>query len=108
MHLLLLYVDRIAQPLGLRFKDRGSALGVRNVVWETNVSKDVEASDDFGQAVSFPRVQLLAAHVMDVKQDLDAQGEIAVIQQGANMRAQERLQTLANFAGGRPGLVRPS
>lgn len=108
MHILLLYVDRVAQPFGLRFKERGPALGARNVVYETPLNDDVEVIDDHGQLVMFPRVQLLVAHVMDVKQDLDAQGEIAVIQQGANMKAQERMQTMTNFSGGRPGLVRPS
>lgn len=107
MNILLLYVDRVATPFGLRFNNRGHGLGSRNTVWETKANEDVEVSDDFGQTVSFPRVQLLAAQVMDVKQDLDAQGEIAVLQQTANMKAQERIQTLASFAQ-RPGLVRPS
>ena len=53
----------------------------------------LDLADDYGQHVSIPSVRLIVPQVIDVAQDLAAQGEMALLQQRAQMRAQQSVQS---------------
>lgn len=89
MQMLLIHVKDMANPLGLRFKEREDASKAQALLLSA-LGKDaaVIVNDDFGQSVTVISEAILAISIIDVEQDLEAQGKVALIQQKKNAELQ--------------------
>jgi hypothetical protein len=89
MHILMLHVEGLPNPLGLRYQNADKALATLEGLRNAQAGTTVDLVDDYGQHVSVPRARLIVPQVFDLARDLDAKSDIAVIE----ARAQQRLQT---------------
>ncbi len=88
MFILMLHVDGIATPFGLRFREAPMEM-LKEIRERVLGAHTLDLSDDYGQHISVPSVRLLVPQVIDVAKDMAAQGEMALLQQ----RAQARMQS---------------
>ena len=97
MHIVLIHIEGLSNPVALRFDDREraeatSALG--------------PVTDDYGQSVTVAPEHVRAVCVMDVERDLEAQMEMQRIQARANSRF--AADPAMSLHAARGGLIRPS
>ena len=98
MFILLIHVADLAQPFGLRFKERETALGRgREIIGLADSRsgsgmKRIEVEDDFGQFVTFRDIEVRYVSVVDVEHDAEGQMQSQIMQQRANCELQEMLQ----------------
>jgi hypothetical protein len=92
MLILLVYIEGIPNPFGLRYKSRERAEREQAEITRPITAADsrpINVTDEFGQSImGVSRHRLVAAHLMDVDRDLEAQAELALAQARANARTQ--------------------
>src|SRR5262249_54924903 len=88
MFMLLIHVEGVPNPFGLRFKTR-EALPSMEFPGPVQV-----VTDDYGQSVIVGHPdKIIAIQLMDIAQDMDAQIEIAEMRDGKNQAYARRAQT---------------
>lgn len=120
MHIIMLYVDGIAQPFGLRFKDEEKARGIYDGIITTPANNatgqanEIDVTDDYGQRVAVRRSLIKVPHFMPVVGDLEAQGDVQILSARENARLQTKakndqvLQLHQGNAQASGQLIRPS
>jgi hypothetical protein len=123
MFIVMLYVDGIANPFGMRFKDSEKALEVWKLISNLPINDPtsgkanrVFVEDDYGQRVQCSRQQVKATHFMPVVSDLEAQADVQLLATQENARLQARAQrdptlmlhSAAAQLGGSGRLIRPA
>jgi len=112
MFIILLYVDGIGQPFGLRFKDEAKAREIFAGIDCALAGDAVDVTDAYDQRVCVRRSLIKVIHFMPVENDLEAQGDIQVLSARQNAKLQSKVNNdpvmaLHNGAGGRGQLIRP-
>lgn len=118
MHIIMLYIDGIAQPFGLRFKDGDKARGIYDGIVATPANNaagqanEIDVTDDYGQRVAIRRALIKVPHFMAIAGDLEAQGDIQILSARENARLQTKAQSdqvlQLHQANARPGqIIRP-
>ena len=104
MYMIILHVDGVASPFALRWLDQAKAGSAWADVLGADWADTVRLEDEFGQVVTLTKSMIRVPQFMDVARDLEAQGQLAVMQNRAQQAAQARAGALV--AANHPGLVR--
>lgn len=126
MFIVMLYVDGITNPFGMRFREAEKALEVWTLISNLPINDPtsgkanrVFVEDDYGQRVQFFRQLVKATHLMPVVSDLEAQADVQLLATQENARLQARAQrdptlllhansSAAAQLGGSGRLIRPA
>lgn len=90
---VLFHVEGMQSPVGLRFKSEEVANEVAHRAWDSFASEHCVAVDDFGVTVRVRRSDVRAISVLSVSGDLEAQTIMQVLQQRAQARLQQTLES---------------
>lgn len=102
MHILMLHLEGLPSPFGLRFNSQPRAVMFLEEIRNASAGSTIDIEDDFGQQISIPRSKLLVPQLFDVERDLQAKQELQLLEQ----RAMQELQRKLN-ADPRLGLLMP-
>ena len=107
MFILMLHVEGISNPFGLRYRTEEKARAVFDLTKGDDLT---EFEDDYGQRVAIPVGRSLVPQVVAVHRDLEARGEIALIEARAQTTMQSKAASdpVLGLVQARGQLVRPS
>lgn len=104
MHVLMIYVEGLANPMGFLFEDREKAQGIFDTIRRSTNHTDVfDLSDDFGRQASIRSSLVKLVQLTDFEAETRGQNEVQSIQIAAQQRLQQRAQMMADG----PKLVSP-
>ena len=108
MHLVTIWLHGVGQPFVLRFNSSGRAHEVAAGPWAAHDGAVLDVKDDFGQRLRVCLPSIASLSVIDVEKDLEAQGELALMQHRAQTAVQSKAQQREALARpGAAGLLRP-